>query len=81
MSAITQELDRKLKEWPAATAQKVEQRVSELIAEVDAETNRQLTPASTKKRDPFFADDRFWDGPVPPDSSQNHDKYLYDEER
>jgi hypothetical protein len=79
MSAIVQELEKKLKEWPAATAHKVERRVSELIAEVDAEAHRELTPAATRKRDPFFADDRLWDGPTPPDLSANHDKYLYDE--
>ena len=30
--------------------------------------------------DPFFDFDDAYDGPVPPDLSINHDKYLYDEE-
>jgi hypothetical protein len=33
-----------------------------------------------KGKDPFFDDPIVFDGPVPPDLSVNHDKYLYDEE-
>ncbi len=80
MSAIVQELERKLREWPAATAHRVEQQVAELIAEVDAESRREQPATASATRDPFFADTDFFDGPTPPDLAQNHDKYLYDEE-
>ena len=32
-----------------------------------------------KKKDPFWSDIAVYDGPVPPDVSVNHDKYLYDD--
>ncbi len=32
-----------------------------------------------KGNDPFWADVAVYNGPVPPDISSNHDKYLYDE--
>jgi len=33
----------------------------------------------TRKKDPLFGDIPVYDGPVPSDLSENHDKYLYDE--
>ena len=32
-----------------------------------------------KGKDPYWSDVAVYDGPVPPDLSSNHDKYLYDE--
>lgn len=77
MTAIAQTLDEKLKHWRPETARRVEQLVSEIIQLADAETP---PPAPrSRQEDPFFADTAVWTGPVPPDSSANHDKYLYDE--
>ena len=42
-----------------------------------------LTRPSRKKKgkqDPFWSDVAVYEGPVPPDISVNHDKYLYDDE-
>ena len=38
-----------------------------------------LRDAEPVTDDPFFADTTTYDGPVPPDISINHDKYLYDD--
>ena len=32
---------------------------------------------STSEPDPLFADVPLYDGPVPPDGAENHDRYLY----
>ncbi|MBI4025436.1 MAG: hypothetical protein HY360_10685 [Verrucomicrobia bacterium] len=80
MSAIAQTLEKKLQEWPPATAQKVEQQVSELIVQADAESANgglKSKTAEERSRDPLFADTAVWHGPAPKDSSVNHDKYLY----
>lgn len=78
MTAIAEQLDRKLQHWEPTTARKVEQMVSQIIAQADRETAG--GPGATPvRRDPFFADRRFHTGPVPADLSLNHDHYLHDE--
>ena len=83
MTAIAQALDEKLKQWRPETARRVEKLVNEIIHLADAETQPPApSPAPAKRsrnEDPFFADTAVWTGPVPPDCSANHDKYLYDE--
>ena len=80
MTAIAQQLERKLKQWPTTTARRVEKLVSEIIERADEDTANASTapkPHRSRKTDPLFADTAVWEGPVPPDSSVNHDKYLY----
>jgi len=41
-----------------------------------------VTPQKVRRKrsnDPIFKKFKVWDGPVPPDISLNHDKYLYEE--
>ena len=79
MTAIAEQLDRKLQHWEPTTARKVERQVSELIEQADRES-ASGSSAVAGRRDPFFADRSFHAGPVPADLSLNHDKYLHDEE-
>ncbi|MSR65301.1 MAG: hypothetical protein EXS18_05910 [Verrucomicrobiae bacterium] len=83
MTAIARVLDKKLKQWPPATAHKIERLLTEVIALADAgtaEARKNGKRGRARKRDSFFADKNFWRGPVPKDSSVNHDKYLYGDE-
>ena len=80
MTAIAQQLERKLKEWPPTTSKKVKRLVTEIIALADRkspEKNRAPKLKKPRKEDSFFADKEFYSGPAPKDSSVNHDKYLY----
>lgn len=78
MTAIAEQLDQKLQNWEPTTARKVEQLVSQIIAQADREAANR-TGAAPIRRDPFFADRRFHNGTVPADLSLNHDHYLHDE--
>ena len=44
--------------------------------------DRLRTPKKGKgqERDPFFADEEFYEGPSPGDWAENHDRYLYGED-
>ena len=83
MTAIAAQLERKLKQWPPTTARRVAKVVSEIISLADPKAlEKRRAPPKKKslKEDSFFADKEFWRGPVPKDSSVNHDKYLYGDE-
>jgi len=82
MTAIARVLDKKLRQWPPATARKIERLLAEVIALADAGTadgKPQRKASPSKKNDPLFADRAVWHGKVPKDSSLHHDKYLYGE--
>ena len=80
MTAIAQQLARKLKKWRPTTASKVEKLVTKIIELADQNipsANSFKKVRRPRKDDPFFADTIFYNGKVPKDSSLNHDKYLY----
>ena len=80
MTAIAEQLERKLKQWPPATARKVTKVVSEIISLADRNSLEKKRVAKTKKsrkEDPLFADKEVWHGPTPPDLAAKHDDYLY----
>lgn len=79
MTAIAEQLDRKLQHWEPTTARRVEQLVSQLIEQADREVSSRKEPTGAP-RDSFFADRSFHAGPVPADLALNHDRYLHDEE-
>jgi hypothetical protein len=64
-------LPRRLKQLATARARKQKISFSEFV--------RQAIERATIERDSFWSDIAVYDGPVPPDLSVNHDKYLYDE--
>jgi len=82
VTAIAQELDRKLKTWRPATAKKVAKLVEEIIQLADRQPiapKPQSKTKSNRKADPLFSDSAIFEGDVPPDSARNHDRYLYDD--
>jgi hypothetical protein len=63
-----------------AMAQARRERIS--FSELLRRSLERALPCSGKRsarKDPFWSDIARFDGPVPPDMSINHDKYLYDE--
>ncbi|MBI3851647.1 MAG: hypothetical protein HY298_15425 [Verrucomicrobia bacterium] len=83
MTAIAQQLERKLKKWRPTTARKVEKLVTKIIELADQNIRSAKSfkkVRDPRKDDPFFADTTFFNGKVPRDTSLKHDKYLYGDE-
>ena len=80
MTAIAEQLERKLKQWPPTTAKRVAKVVSEIISLADRNSiEKKAAPKLKKSRreDPLFADKAVWHGSTPPDLAAKHDDYLY----
>jgi len=69
----------RLKKRAMALARRRQISFSELVREA-VEFSLPPEKKRRKGRDPYWDNIPVYDGPVPPDLSVNHDKYLYDEE-
>jgi hypothetical protein len=52
---------------------------SEFVRQAVKHAADEAVRKTSRGKDPFWSDVATYDGPVPPDISINHDKYLYDE--
>jgi hypothetical protein len=79
MTRLAQTLDRRLRQWPARTARRVEKLVANIIVSADRESASLKIEESDGKAgtDPFFSDGHFFAGNGPNDVAANHDDYLY----
>jgi len=78
MTNVTIPLPDDLKELAERNAEKRGISLEEFLRETVERRLKQLE--SPWDEDPFFKDNLAYDGPVPPDSSERHDDYIYGDE-
>jgi len=72
-------LPPRLKERAIAQARAQKISFSEFVRQAVEKAVVQQPAKRRHRKDPLFDDVPIYDGPVPPDVSINHDKYLYDD--
>lgn len=77
MHRTTIMLPSRLKNRAQALASRRGISIGELIRE-SLEEKLHLSKSESKAEEPFFKDTNFFDGDVPIDISEMHDRYLYD---
>jgi hypothetical protein len=72
-------LPPRLKQLATARARERKISFSEFVRRAVEDAVRQPRAGGQLDKDPFWSDVAVYDGPVPADLSENHDKYLYDD--
>lgn len=72
-------LPPRLKQLATARARERKISFSEFVRQAVEKAVLDKPRKRTRSKDPLFADIPIYDGPVPSDVSENHDKYLYDD--
>jgi hypothetical protein len=72
-------LPPRLKQLATARARERKISFSEFVRQAVEDAVNQPRTGARNKKDSFWSDVAVYDGPVPADLSENHDKYLYDE--